>query len=168
MKRTIVVFMIIVLMAFAAGCGDEKSGTSDNNAAAQSESGAAVEEEAATDAAEEDADVDVDLTTLNSTMVYGQVYEMLTSPDDYLGKEIKMGGQFAVYTDEATGKNYFACIISDATACCSQGMEFELEGEHVYPDDYPEQGAEITVIGTFDTYEEGGTKYCTLREAKMI
>ena len=112
------------------------------------------------------SDVDVDLTALSSTMVYSEVYNMMTAPDGYLGKTVKMEGQLAMYHDDATGKNYFACIISDATACCSQGIEFELTDEYTYPDDYPEVGEEICVTGTFDTYVEGEYQYCTLRNAK--
>lgn len=111
--------------------------------------------------------IDVDLTTLSSTMVYSEVYNMMVSPDDYIGKTVKMDGQFALYHDESTGKYYFACIISDATACCSQGIEFVLTDEYTYPDDYPKEGGEICVIGTFDTYQEGDYTYCTLRNAKI-
>ena len=64
---------------------------------------------------------DVDLTTLSSTMVYSEVYNMMYEPDRYLGKRIKMNGQFAVYENPNTGAVYTACIIMDATACCSQG-----------------------------------------------
>ena len=115
----------------------------------------------------------VDLTVLSSTMVYSEVYNMMMTPENYVGKTIKMKGQFALY--QATDENgnllpdqiYFACIIADATACCSQGIEFVLEGNHVYPDDYPELGTEITVEGTFQTYEENGYMYCHLVDAKM-
>ena len=111
--------------------------------------------------------IDVDLTTLSSTMVYSEVYNMMVSPDDYIGKTVKMDGQFALYHDEGTGKYYFACIIADATACCSQGIEFVLIDEYTYPDDYPKEGEKICVIGTFDTYQEGEYTYCTLRDARI-
>lgn len=110
---------------------------------------------------------DVDLTKLSSTMVYSQVYNMIVSPDDYLGKKIKMSGNFSVYQDQTTHKIYYACLIADATACCSQGIEFELEGDYTYPDDYPELNSTITVSGIFDTYEENGYLYCRLINAKM-
>ena len=41
--------------------------------------------------------VDVDLTTLSSTMVYAEVFNMMMSPDDYIGKTIRMTGIFTVY-----------------------------------------------------------------------
>ncbi|MBC5999125.1 hypothetical protein H8876_03815 [Clostridiales Family XIII bacterium BX16] len=64
-------------------------------------------------------------------------------------------------------ETYYACIIQDALACCTQGLEFVLAGEHTYPDDYPKEGEEITVTGIFDTYEEDGFKYCQLINASM-
>ena len=112
---------------------------------------------------------DVDLTSMSSTIVYSEVYNMLLSPESYIGKTIKMRGAFAVY---ATGEGdqetlYYACLIADATACCSQGIEFVPTGDYHFPDDYPELGSEITVIGTFDTYIEDGYEYCTLRNASF-
>ena len=112
-------------------------------------------------------DLDVDLTKLSSTMVYSEVYNMMYTPNDYIGKTVKMKGQFAYYEDPETKAQYFACIIADATACCSQGLEFILTGEHTYPNDYPEVGSEITVTGTFELYTENGFQYCRLKDAVM-
>ena len=110
----------------------------------------------------------VDLTALSGTMVYSEVYNMMYAPEDYIGKSVKMSGLYSVYHDESTGRYYHACIISDATACCSQGIEFEPTDDYIYPDDYPEEGGQICVVGTFDTYQEGEYRYCTLRDAKII
>ena len=113
-------------------------------------------------------DITENSSTLSSTMVYSEVYNMMAIPEDYIGKTVKMDGIFSSFCDDSTGKYYYACIIMDATACCSQGIEFELEGEHKYPDDYPEVGEQVCVVGTFDTYKEGEYTYCTLRNARML
>ena len=115
---------------------------------------------------EKSGKIDIDLTALSSTMVYSEVYYMMMTPEDYIGKSVKMDGIFSVYHDEAADKYYFACIIQDATACCAQGIEFELQGDYKYPDDYPDEGTEICVSGIFDTYVDGAYTYCTLRNAK--
>lgn len=112
--------------------------------------------------------VDVDLTALSSTMVYSEVYNMMVAPDKYIGKTVRMRGQFALYEDTESSARYFACIIADATACCSQGLEFVLTGEHTYPKDYPELGSEITVTGIFELYEENGLQYCRLANATIL
>ncbi len=112
--------------------------------------------------------IDIDLTTLSSTMVYSEVYNMMNVPEDYIGKTVKMEGSFAYYHDEANDQYYFACVISDAAACCAQGMEFVLEGDYTFPEDYPEEGETIRVAGEFDTYYEGQYQYCTLRNASFV
>lgn len=60
-----------------------------------------------------------------------------------------------------------AAIISDATACCAQGIEFVWRGEHAYPSDYPPLDTEITVTGTFDTYFEDDYMYIQLLDADL-
>lgn len=117
--------------------------------------------------------VDVDLTVLSSTMVYSEVYNMLyNDPAHYLGKTVKARGTFSIYqlvTDGVLQPDpvSYACIISDAAACCAEGMEFVLEGDLTYPDDYPELGTEITVIGEFQSYEENGMTWYHLVNARL-
>jgi len=111
---------------------------------------------------------DVDLTALSSTMVYSEVYSMMTEPDNYIGKVVKMKGSFTVFHDEGSSDYFFACIVKDATACCAQGIEFQLAGEHEYPKDYPYDGDEICVVGVYDTYKDGDSTYCTLKNAKIV
>ena len=101
-----------------------------------------------------DSGIDVDLTALSSTMVFAEVYNMLACPEDYLGKTIRAAGEFAVYEEE-TGRLY-AVVVQDALACCAQGLEFELAGGAAYPDAYPAEGSEITVVGTVELYEDNG------------
>lgn len=117
--------------------------------------------------------VDVDLTALSSTMVYSEVYNMLyNDPAHYLGKTVRARGTFSIYqlvTDGVLQPDpvAYACIISDAAACCAEGMEFVLEGDYTYPDDYPELGTEITVIGEFQSYEENEMTWYHLVNARL-
>ncbi|MBR0141357.1 MAG: hypothetical protein IJM19_03825 [Ruminococcus sp.] len=112
--------------------------------------------------------VDVDLTVLNSTMIYGQVYEMIYNTDEYTGKGVKVKGPFSYYKDPNTGNEYFSVTVSDISACCSQAVEFVLKGEKKYPDDYPELNTEITVVGNFNCYKEGVYTYCQLTDAEIL
>jgi len=112
--------------------------------------------------------IDMDLTILSSVIVYSQVFDMMVNPDIYVGKTIKIEGIYVPYYDEINDKRYHACIVQDATACCSQGIEFEPSDDYVYPDDFPKEGEIVTVIGTFETYKENDVMYCTLRNASMI
>lgn len=112
------------------------------------------------------SDIDLDLTRLSSTMVYSEVYNMMNSPENYVGKMIRMNGKLAVY--KYPERNYYTCIIKDAAACCQQGMEFLWAGNHKFPDDYPNEGDGIIVTGIFDIYYEGENKYCQLKDASLI
>ena len=115
-----------------------------------------------------DETVDYDLTQMSSDMVYATVYQMMVTPEEYEGKTFRIDGNFYATYYEATKKYYFYCIIQDATACCAEGMEFIWDdGSHIYPDEYPEDNAEIVVEGTFETYREDGDEnlYCRLSDA---
>ena len=98
--------------------------------------------------AESAAALDIDLTAMSGTMVYSIVYDMVWNPGNYVGKTIKMSGIYARYTSDDTGTLHHACVVQDATACCAQGIDFELADGAAYP----EPNTEITVIGTLDTY----------------
>ena len=108
--------------------------------------------------------VDVDLTALSSTMVYSEVYNMLTVPENYVGKTIKMTGGYSSFLDETTGAVYRVCMIADASACCAQGMEFVLKDGMAYP----EMESDITVVGTFQVYDENGATFCHLVNAELV
>ncbi|MCR5481223.1 MAG: hypothetical protein K6F52_00290 [Clostridia bacterium] len=195
MKKIITLLLCLIIMFTFAGCGGDSSSRSGSQSAGvqdvleeemnkadgktdSSESGrkSGINENAPKpEAINEDEvaaagknGIDIDLTALSSTMIYSEVYSMTFAPDDYIGKTVKMSGTFARFYEETTGKFYFACIISDATQCCSQGIEFVAKDKYEYPYDYPAEGEEICVKGVFDTYEENGYTYCTLRDAELL
>lgn len=200
MKKITCALTILMLMIMLCACGNDAgtgsaamgtaiSGTyapqletastaapTDASEIAQTEATNVPAESAAlteTTQASKSAGIDIDLTALSSTMVYSEVYNMMVTPENYIGKTVKMRGQLEIAQPlDADGnpdpqRIYFSCIIADATACCAQGIEFVLAGEHKYPEDYPQPGAEITVSGTFRTYEEDGYIYGQLYDAEM-
>jgi len=139
MKKYLVIFLSLCLLcALAAGC----SGKSD--------------------VSKKPNEIDVDLTALSSTLVYAEVYNIMTTPGDYEGKTIKVGGLYQANYYEPTQQYYQCVIIADATACCQQGLEFLWSGKHKYPDDYPQDGTPIELTGVFESYEELGNTYYRL------
>lgn len=143
-------------------------GTNDSKAAAVSGKKEKAEKSSANKAPSKPEKVDLDLTTMSSTMVYSEVFNMVTTPENYIGKTVKMRGTYMYYYDEKPDHYYFFCLISDAMACCSQGIEFALTKDYHYPEDYPKPDDEITVVGVFDSYEEEGNTYCILRNARLV
>lgn len=115
-------------------------------------------------------DIDVDLTTMNATMVYSQVYNMVyEAPASYVNKIVKMRGPFIPL--ESTDPNYCypAILIQDATACCGNGVEFLLYGVPRCTmeggNGYPLYNEEATIVGRFETYLEYGDVYVHLVDA---
>ncbi len=156
MKALSLITAICILLLMVCGCGDPNQTEGDISSNNSTES-----------VVEDTSIADIDLTTLNSTMVYSQVYDIVSNPDRYLGKTIKMRGNVGVYHDTATDIYYYACIIPDATACCQQGIEFLLKGDPSN-DKYPATGTEITIEGVFETYQEGDQTYPRLKNAELL
>ncbi len=111
--------------------------------------------------------VDVDLTQLSSTMVYSEVFAMMMAPEDYDGKIVKMTGLYNFYHDAMVDKDYHACVVQDATACCAQGIDFVLADEDQDESAYPEIDEEITVTGEFNIYQEGEYRFFRLKDAVL-
>ena len=146
-KRMSVLLLLIMVLALAAGCSSKGATLPDDKRLQE-------KEEAAAPVA-----IDIDLTALSSTMVYAEVYNMVTTPADYMGKTIKMGGMYNSSFYAETGKDYHFVLINDATSCCATGLEFIWNGEHKYPNDYPAPQTEIEVVGVFGSYDELGITY---------
>lgn len=113
--------------------------------------------------------IDIDLTTMNATMVYSEVNNMLSAPSSYVGKIVKMEGPFVPFDSTNPDYCYPAIIIRDATACCASGIEFLLYGvprcSKAGGNGYPLYNEEATIIGRFETYLEGTDMYVHLVDA---
>ena len=194
MKRNLIMLLTGCLLAalLLAGCGDGASGTSNNpnnvedvlqdrideaegNTEAETETTKASDiafyspdEEAETPDIYSTEGVDLDLTQMSGTMLFSQVNYMMYKPEKFIGQTVKVPGSFSAVYSEEEQRYYFGCLVRDRSACCVLGVEFELPEDYVYPDDYPEEGEEITVFGTFDTYQQGQYTYAVLRDAKMV
>ncbi len=162
-KTSFVVFLLIlVLTVLACGCSANENSANDVNAAGQVETETVSQNQNSLtndDSSDKDStsnSIDIDLTKLNSLMTYSEVFNIVVTPEDYVGKTIKMSGKFSTYMNFDNNENRFSVIIQDATECCEQGLEFLWTGDHKYPDDYPKLGTEITVTGVFQPYEEHG------------
>jgi len=140
MKKNLFILLSLSLLLYTGCSNKDKSQNSDN-------------------ASLKIKNVDVDLTILSSTMVYAEVFNIMSKPDSYLGKTIKLNGLFySSYYDE-NDTTYYYVVITDATSCCPQGLEFIWNGERKYPEDYPDERSKIEVTGVFGSYNEFGETY---------
>ena len=167
MKRRITSVFVIVAAALIAACGGNTEASVDELPVVTATPTATptptpelfetVREEEET----VESDVDYDLTLMGKNMVYATVYQKMTVPDQYLGKTFRISGAYYDSYYEDTDTTYHFIVIADATACCSQGIEFMWEDES---EEYPATGTELTVTGVFETYKEDGDEnmYCHL------
>lgn len=118
------------------------------------------EQEAGLNIENADPNVDIDISVMSSDMVYATVYQIMSEPDAYVGKIIKIKGNHYSAFYEPTGLTYHYALIKDATACCAQGLEFQLAQGM----EYPVEDAEVIVMGTFETYEEENYLYCRIKD----
>jgi hypothetical protein len=107
--------------------------------------------------------VDYDLTQLSNTVVYSQVFDMLSNPSKYDGKIFRLQGILTSYKDDETNETYYACIVPDASVCCSEGLEFVI----IQGNSYPLPGTEIFVTGVFERNNRNGIETCRLINAEI-
>lgn len=116
--------------------------------------------------------IDIDLTTMNATMVFSQVSDMLSRPSTYAHKIVKVKGPFKPYESTNPDYCYPAILVQDATACCGNGLEFLLYGVPRCTmqggNGYPMLNEEATVVGRFETYLEGTSLYVHLVDAVWL
>lgn len=90
--------------------------------------------------------IDFDLSEMNSDLVYASVFQMMIDPDTFANKVIRMRGNFVTYPSSSiAGEKTYAVIISDALACCKQGIEFHYD----FAGKEPKDGDIVTVTGTY-------------------
>ena len=121
MKKCLTVVLLICLM-FTLTCGKSMADTDTVN-------------------------IDVDLTELNSMIIYAQLFNMVMNASDYLGKTVKMRGTYSASPSAQENQYSHFIVIDDETECCSQGLEFTWNGEH----NYPEEKAIIEIVGVFSS-----------------
>ncbi len=99
---------------------------------------------------------DIDLTTMSSTMVFSQIYDIMVNYNDYIGQSINLVGNFNTMYYEEISQTLNFVVINDATGCCPQGLELKFADESI---ELPESGTIIGIQGQFTTYKEGEFEY---------
>lgn len=110
------------------------------------------------------AAVDIDLTKMSATMVYSTVFNMVNNPVKFVGKTMRMRGEYTTYHISINDPTQIihACIVRDAAGCCSQGLEFVLSNGK-----YPTGASEITVVGTISVQKISGKYVCYLKNSAL-
>lgn len=106
----------------------------------------------------EGVEIDLDLSKMSVIMSYTEATNMNKKPTSYVGKVIKMKG---VYDTSENGMYHF-CLVKDNTNCCFEPIEIIMKDGV-----YPEKGSEFTIVGTFNSYDEGGQDYYGILDAEI-
>jgi len=104
-------------------------------------------------------DVDIDLSELSMTMIQAEYQKIISNPEDYMGKTIKVYGSYYILPLDNAGNIAHYVIIVQGDECCQMGFEFKRDGNYVYPEDYPSQNSMIQITGTLDKHEQFGAVY---------
>ena len=104
--------------------------------------------------AEADANVDLDISVLSGTMAHGAAERVFLNPGEYLGKSIKVKGEYEYW--EVGGKSYHFVIVGADSGQCVKYFEFESDGE------LPAVGETVVVMGVFEAYDEDGDTFYRL------
>lgn len=154
--------LLLLLCLLLSACGREAAAATQNVLPSGPASSAAAPA-GTVPPAETAPPYDLDLLACSATVVYAEVFNMMNTPEDYLGKRVRMEGVLASYS--YPDHTVYGCIIADATACCKQGMEFVLADDR--PERYPPPGSEIVVSGRFNTYQAGEFTFCNLVDCQL-
>lgn len=100
---------------------------------------------------------EVDLSQLSDTMAYAEFFFVASQPDNYRGKTLRIRGVYQTLYAESLGETLHWLVLTDQTACCSVALTLSLpEGS---PLQYPENGAEMELLGVIDYYTVGDQLY---------
>lgn len=120
--------------------------------------------------ASEEVAVDVDLAALSPLIRFAEIENISMRPEDYLGKTIKVSGQYMSFHSGETGNYYHFVIIMDEGGCCSQGFQFRVGEEFESPESFIEEMEEIELVGVYQSIEEGErvVYYLAIKELSVL
>ena len=169
MKRLVIIVLdtaiFLFLCTFFLACSNKKSTTT-----LVQTNKTSTEHSANLDLSQHEIKIDYDLTNMNFTMISSFFFQMLIEPQEYENKIFKIKGKFQTSPNEENPDlpPYFSVIINDQTMCCQEGIDFVWRGEHNFPEDYPEQDQEITIIGKYIVTETDGFSYNYLLASDIL
>lgn len=109
-----------------------------------------------------------DYTSYNTQMVFAIASDMYEHPSNYYQKKIRLNGKFATAFDEPTQQRFYYCVVYDTAGYCNVPLIFIPTDEMVYPDDYPEEGGDITIQGTYELMYSNNEMYVVIKDTTVI
>jgi hypothetical protein len=101
----------------------------------------------------------LDLTAFSVTEASDIAHRISESPQAFEGTTIKVKGHYEYAANYNTGGVIHSVVVDNDTGCCPGVIELIWNGEHKFPEDYPEENAQIETEGVLKSYEEAGATY---------
>lgn len=165
MKKILIIAMLSLVLV---GCGSGSSNDINMQSTVQDRIDALIRAENSAIAEEEleedehfnelkDVVADVDFTSLNETLLFAQLNNLIYMYPEYLGDTIKVKGFYYADVLPDIDMTYHYILLMDTYNCCQGILEFQLpEGS-----EYPEIGTELMIFGEYalDVDETGQYPY---------
>jgi hypothetical protein len=115
-------------------------------------------ERAVIDNAFSDLVVDVDLTRLGDNMRMAEYANILSTPEEFLGKTIRVSGLYFTIVDPVSWRLTNIVTITEPDSCCPpEGFEVIVGSfDNPLPFDFPLEGRRIELAGVFSSYNVEG------------
>ena len=105
----------------------------------------------------------MDFTKMSDTMIAAEMSNMRSRPNDYVGKIIKLSGEYnARFISELDGYAHFIVYYEGDACCPPEEIEFRLSDENAFSDDFLEDGVMIELEGVFESYRVLGRAFSYL------
>ena len=154
---------LCLIILFAVSCGQKQtSQQSDKKEDGPVVAGKENADATTTTEPQKDVKIDVDLTKVNTNMVYVQVFYMMQKPEDYNGQTIRLPGVCTIMKNRVTQQRTYNCNVLDGTGCCAKMIPFKLADANAV---YPKSGEAITVTGKFQIVTENDKTFGVLNDA---
>lgn len=111
--------------------------------------------------------IDLDLTPMSQTMIYGVMFDVIASPERYAGQHMRLPGEYSVFKDAVTGEVEHTIIFFDSSGCCEVDMRFTLDETYTYPQDYPRSGRKMVLVGELIVEGEGKDAVCRIENGML-
>ena len=150
---------LCLIMLFAVSCGSGQSSVSSEK---KEDKTVAEQKKESVAEVQKGVKIDVDLTKVNTNMVYVQVFYMMQKPQDYNGQTIRLPGVCTIMKNKTTQQRTYNCNVLDGTGCCAKMIPFKLADANAA---YPKSGEAITVTGKFQVVTENDKTFGVLNDA---
>ena len=161
MKKFISATLITLLaISYTAGCDSESNVVPERSTGSAANS--SVQTDSSTDTGlmpDKELTIDVDIAGLRLLVVHGEVNKILTNPENYIGKRVRMSGNYYYMTSQDRSMRYHYIAVEPGDSCCVRGLEFAWDADGAFPDGFPNEWADIEITGVYASYTESGETY---------